>query len=519
MSVVVEYKKIIKMENMEANELYRRIFDTSSDGIVITDLETSSILAANPAAAMMHGCMLEEFFGLQMHDLIDPRSSYKFDDLKKDINHGGNSSGLATHTIKDGSLVYVEWRSVSIAYQDRSCALSILRDMSESIISKQEMVKRELELTTLLEISQTLASRLELKPEQMLDQLAILINYTHASLFKIFDSSLIAVAVRGTGRLKGVAPFTVKLNGQGTLETLFNDRKPIRISDIWNDESSAQFLRGLLTGESVALLEGMCSWMWVPLAVKKRIIGGFGIASSTRNHFTSHDADLAMTIANQAALTMANAELYENAQLLAAVQERQRLAQNLHDAVNQSLFSAGLITEVLPRLWDRDPDAGKRSLQDLRHLINGAMAEMRALLAELRPTALTDAELGDLLLILGNAFTGRTNIPVNIMVIGKRRLNAQIQVSIYRICQEALNNIAKHAKAANVEIELNHSAKSLSLKIRDDGCGFDASELSDANHYGLIMMRERAEFTGGVMEISSQIDSGTKIEVHWKIQK
>jgi signal transduction histidine kinase len=226
-----------------------------------------------------------------------------------------------------------------------------------------------------------------------------------------------------------------------------------------------------------------------------------------------------MTIANQAAMTMANAELYEHAQTLAALQERQRLAQNLHDAVNQSLFSAGLITEVLPRLWDRDPDAGKRSLQDLRHLINGAMAEMRALLAELRPTTLTDTELGDLLLILGNAFTGRTNIPVNIMVIGERRLKAQTQVAIYRICQEALINIAKHAKATNVEIELNHSARSLNLKIRDDGSGFDASELSGASHYGLSMMRERAENTGGVLGISSQIGLGTEIEVRWRIQK
>ncbi len=82
---------------------------------------------------------------------------------------------------------------------------------------------------------------------------------------------------------------------------------------------------------------------------------------------------------------MVNAELYEHAQALAALQERQRLAQNLHDAVNQSLFSAGLIAEVLPRLWDRDQEEARRSLEDLRRLTRGALAEMRALLAELRP--------------------------------------------------------------------------------------------------------------------------------------
>jgi PAS domain S-box-containing protein len=508
---------------MEAEELYRRIFDASSDGIIITDLETNRILVANPSAAMMHGYVLKDFFELQMHDLIEPQSLHKFDELKKAIDHGGSFRVMAQHIRKDSSLFFVDWRAVTFNYRDRVCAISILRDISERIQDerqlKQVMVERELELTTLLEISQTLASSLELKPELMLDQLGILIKYTHASLFTIVDSTLSAMAVRGIGRVEWGTPFAIKLNGQGTLETLFNDRKPICISNIWSDESSAQFLRGLLTGESVVLLEGMRSWMWVPLAVKKRIIGGLGLASSTPNYFNSHDADLAMTIANQAAVTLVNAELYEHAQALAALQERQRLAQNLHDAVNQSLFSAGLITEVLPRLWDRDPDAGKRSLQDLRHLINGAMAEMRALLAELRPTTLTDTELGDLLLILGNAFTGRTNIPVNIMVIGERRLKAQTQEAIYRISQEALINIAKHAKATNVEIELNHSARSLILKIRDDGSGFDASKLSGASRYGLSMMRERAENTGGVLKISSQTGLGTEIEVRWRIQK
>ena len=116
--------------------------------------------------------------------------------------------------------------------------------------------------------------------------------------------------------------------------------------------------------------------MWVPLAIKGRIIGGVGVAHTDRNYFTSHHADLALTVANQAAITMVNAELYQQAQALAALQERQRLAQNLHDAVNQSLFSAGLIAEVLPRLWDRDQAQARQSLEDLRRLTRGAMAEI-----------------------------------------------------------------------------------------------------------------------------------------------
>jgi two-component system nitrate/nitrite sensor histidine kinase NarX len=260
----------------------------------------------------------------------------------------------------------------------------------------------------------------------------------------------------------------------------------------------------------------MQSLMWVPLAVKNRIIGGLGVAHKKRNYFTPHHADLALSVANQAALTMINAELYGHAQELAVLEERQRLARNLHDAVNQSLFSAGLIAEVLPRLWDRDQDLARQSLEDLRKLTRGAMAEMRALLAELRPSTLTDAELGDLLRLLGNAFTGRTNIPAKVTVAGEGVLPAEVQVAVYRICQEALNNVAKHAEASNVEILLKHNEAAIELNLRDDGRGFVTSELSPSGHYGLGMMRERAEAVGALLSITSRPGHGTKITLHWK---
>jgi two-component system nitrate/nitrite sensor histidine kinase NarX len=316
---------------------------------------------------------------------------------------------------------------------------------------------------------------------------------------------------------------------------LFTGHHPIRIADIWSNEPAARSLRNLLGDAAAFLLEGVRSWMWVPLAVKNRIIGSIGIAHIKRNYFTPHHADLAMTIANQAAVTMVNAELYENAQALAALQERQRLAQNLHDAVNQSLFSAGLIAEVLPRLWERDPGEARHSLEDLRRLTRGAMAEMRALLAELRPTVLTDSSLDDLLRQLANAFTGRTNIPVDLTINGEGSLPAETQVVLYRICQESLNNIAKHAEASRVEIDLRFNPNplqgspsvahdrlspgivvdSVEMHIRDDGLGFDPAEITAPGHYGLGMMRERAETVGALLTFTSQPDHGTEVTLRW----
>ena len=205
--------------------------------------------------------------------------------------------------------------------------------------------------------------------------------------------------------------------------------------------------------------------------------------------------------------------------LAVAVEERQHLAHDLHDSVSQSLFSASLIAEVLPRLWERDQQEAQRSLEDLRRLTRGAQAEMRALLAELRPTTLTDAELGDLLRTLGTAFTARTNIPVTERVSGGGSLPAETQVALYRICQEALNNIAKHAKASKVKIDLHYTPVRVDLRIRDNGRGFVTSDLVRSDHYGLGMMRERAAAVGAVLTVTSQPGKGTEIAVQWGEQE
>jgi two-component system nitrate/nitrite sensor histidine kinase NarX len=211
---------------------------------------------------------------------------------------------------------------------------------------------------------------------------------------------------------------------------------------------------------------------------------------------------------------MINAELYGQAQALAVLEERQNLARNLHDAVNQSLFSAGLIAEVLPRLWERDQAEARRSLEDLRRLTHGAMAEMRALLAELRPSTLIDSSLSDLLRQLGSAFSGRTNIPAAINITADFFLPAEAQVTFYRIGQESLSNIAKHAKASQVEINLEQEDAVIEMRIRDNGLGFDPQEIF-TSHYGLAMMRERAEAAGALLTITSQPGHGTEVTLRW----
>jgi PAS domain S-box-containing protein len=497
---------------------YWNIFEIASDGLIISDLLTGLVVDANPAACRMYGYTGDEFIGLHLSSLIHPESSHQFTKYVQVVQSQDLYTGLQVHLRRDGSQFYVELSGAVFTDQDRSVLLSSVRDVSRRVYSEQLLQQwveaRTREQSTLLEISQTLASALELQPGLILDQLQVIIDYTHAGLFKLDGSILSALAVRGPQQLKLAMPFQIHLQSPEALTMLFNGQRSARISDVHSSDSPARFLRSMLDEQATLLLEGVQSWMWVPLAIKDRIIGAIGVAHAELNYFTAHDADLALTVANQAAITMVNAELYEHAHTLAALQERQRLARNLHDAVNQSLFSAGLIAEVLPRLWERDPDEGRRSLRDLRRLTRGAQADMRLLLAELRPSTLTDVELGDLLRLLGNALAGRTNIPIHVTVAGEGKLPSDVQLALYRLCQEGLSNIAKHAGASRVDIQLQYEPGAIELHIRDDGRGFDP-EQTPPGHYGLSMMRERAAGVGAALSIISQPGHGAEIVIRW----
>jgi signal transduction histidine kinase/streptogramin lyase len=198
----------------------------------------------------------------------------------------------------------------------------------------------------------------------------------------------------------------------------------------------------------------------------------------------------------------------------AVTAERSRLARELHDAVTQTLFSASLIAEVLPRLWAKDPVRGHQQLEEVRLLTRGALAEMRSLLLELRPEALAKAKMDDLLRQLGRAMTGRTGISVSVSADVQCPLPAEVQVALYRIAQEALNNAAKHAEAHHVEMRFQCEEGGATLSIGDDGQGFDVDNIPPG-HLGVGIMQERAASIGAVLEIESEPGQGTQVSVVW----
>jgi signal transduction histidine kinase len=194
--------------------------------------------------------------------------------------------------------------------------------------------------------------------------------------------------------------------------------------------------------------------------------------------------------------------------------ERTRLARDLHDAVTQTLFSASLIAEVLPDIWDMNQAEGRKRIEELRQLTRGALAEMRTLLVELRPNALTEIPLPDLLRQLCESLIGRARLPIQLNVEGKQKLSPDVQISLYRITQEALNNVVKHAKATQVVVVLRLNGD-VRLSVADNGCGFDPAAVPP-DHLGLKIMCERAEAISADLSIYSEPGEGTQVSVVWK---
>jgi len=257
-----------------------------------------------------------------------------------------------------------------------------------------------------------------------------------------------------------------------------------------------------------------CAQLAVPLKLKDEIYGGLMLYYREPRRFSSEEIELAVMFGDQAALAIENARLRVQAEQTAVAAERNRIARDMHDSVTQTLFSASLIAEVLPRLVQRQPDESVRRLEELRQLTRGALAEMRTLLLELRPATLMEVSIEELLRQLSEAARGRARIPIDIHLTGDGELPPAIKVAYYYVAQEALNNVAKHARASQVQILLQSTTDGTLLTIHDDGQGFDLTSVTP-EHLGLAIMRERAEAIGASLTIDSASGCGTTISLLW----
>ncbi len=285
------------------------------------------------------------------------------------------------------------------------------------------------------------------------------------------------------------------------LREMMTTREPLIVDD-------AQAETGLRISHNV----NWRGFLGVPIVLEDQVIGFIELGSRQPNFFTIAHAARLEAFAEQVAIAIYNARLLEQERALIAAQERERLARELHDAVSQTLFSASMIAEALPRQWKRNPDKALEQLAELHHLTRGAMAEMRVLLLELRPTSLLEVDLPSLLRQLVEAIRSRKRMSLQLEIEGEFDLDPEIKLALYRITQEALNNIAKHAQATQASIQLSHNGQGIALVIRDNGIGFNLDDVQ-ATSLGLDIMRERSEEIGAELRVSSEPGNGTCVQL------
>jgi len=295
----------------------------------------------------------------------------------------------------------------------------------------------------------------------------------------------------------------IPTEGSFAAEALRTNRSQ-RSDDAQNDPRG--YKKSLILGNTRTILS-------VPMKTRQRTVGVLSVYNKEgEGGFTERDAELATFFANQAAAAIENARLYEQTREYAVVEERNRLARDLHDSVTQSLFSVTLLSEAALSLLDRDPAKARERLERANELAQGALAEMRALIFQLRPMTLQEEGLISALKKHLSALHSRHGPVVELQVTGSaRRLTAPLEDAAFGIVQESLNNVVKHANAARTQVLLDFGADALSVSTIDNGIGFDPAAPRVTPTLGMSSMRERAEGVGGRLSVESAPTQGTRI--------
>jgi signal transduction histidine kinase len=271
----------------------------------------------------------------------------------------------------------------------------------------------------------------------------------------------------------------------------------------------------------------MRAFMGVPICLRGRVIGAFYLThTAAARRFSDDDQRVIELLAAHAAVAIENARLFERSRELSVIEERNRLARELHDSVTQTLFSLDLTAAAAATLIDRDPRKATAEIERLQELARSAIAEMRSLVFELRAPELDSdgfvATLRKHVDILRRVH--RTDVRLEVRgddagcdcpdAAAGLGLDPVVERELLRVAQEALSNALRHARACSVRVLLEPRGAAVRLVVSDDGGGFDPDDRQvRATHLGLTSMRERARDLGGSLEIVSAPGSGTEVRL------
>jgi signal transduction histidine kinase len=390
----------------------------------------------------------------------------------------------------------------------------------------QELERRGQELEMLLTVSGSVASTLEMQQllDTVFDALSRVLDYSAIAVLTLDDSQhqLTVAARRGetfnTSHNPQRARYSVA--DLGSVWDRLRREEPIVIAAVSGDTEEARLFRRMLGDRSFETSETFPrTVLLVPLVVRGQIIGLLTLANAAPVDFSIRETSLALGIARQAAVAIENARLHERARQAAVLEERQRLSRELHDSVTQALYGISLYAEAAGRaLGAGDTQPAVSNLQEIRDTTREALGEMRLLLFELRPPLLQEHGLAAALKARLQAVEMRAGLATRFDCEVEERLSPDKEQELYRVAQEALNNVLKHAHAGRVDVHLAVVEGDATLEVVDDGVGFEPSALGGYG-FGLRGIGERVERLGGTLRIDSSPGGGTRlhVDVPWSV--
>lgn len=417
-----------------------------------------------------------------------------------------------------GSLNVEDYEPNAFTYEDVDLLEAVAAQIGGSIASARlyqeaqrlaEQVRRRNEhLTVLNALARTSVSTLNV--DRMLASVTAQIQqgfgYGHVELYMVDEDEreLVIAAQAGQSNPNEVGyrqPVT-----RGLLGRTYRTAVTVRVDDVQLDPDYVLY-------NMIDTRSELC----VPIIASGRVLAILNLESRRPSAFTDEDVGVVETAADILASAIESARLYQRAQEAAVLEERSRLARDLHDSISQQLFSMTLTAQAARAQLDKNPARTATQLERLQETATAALAEMRALIFQLRPPGLSEQGLVAALQQHATALGRREGFTVKLAVSGEERYARGVEQAIYRIVQESLNNVVKHAGACCVSITLDLQPDRLMLRVSDDGRGFDLSGINyspdNGRTLGLTSMRERAAELGGALELRSQLGEGTEVVV------
>jgi len=496
----------------ETQSELQALFSAMTDVVIVFDREGRCLRIAPTNPDLLYAPQ-EDVVGHTLHEIMpEEQARFFIEHIQNALADGKARSIEYPLQIQDRSF----WFAATVSPMSAGTVVYVARDITDKVNAQQELERqveeRTRELTAILKISNEVASTLELEPllALVIAQVKTMTDYDHCALFTFAGD-----------RFRQLDPIT-SINGSSAGITFLKDdiepiasrilnKEVIIIDDLRSETEEALALRRVVGQTSDAIL-GMRAWMGVPLALKDRIIGMLALSHQRPSFYTERHASLVGAIASQVAVAIENARLYEQAQQLAAVEERQRLARELHDSVSQALYGIALSATAAQTLMGDEPSPARQRVDFVMTQARAAMAEMRALIFELRPEALAEEGLVAALLKQTDAMAARYGLLIDTQFSEEPPLGLAEKEALYRIAQEALHNVVKHAQATEVAVRLTSNAGSTVLEIGDNGIGFDTSQRFPG-HMGLVSFSERAGGIGARVELESEPGKGTTVRL------